>query len=71
MNDVAVKQSKTLTQYDIANLLNRFAGKHHDYVEIVDVQKNRLTIEKYPLLQDIEASIKSHQQTANFNKVNK
>ena len=41
MNDFAVKNSHTLTQYDIEKLLRQFGGKETDYVEIVDVEKNQ------------------------------
>lgn len=54
-----VKNSTILTQYDITNLLQRFGGKNQQYVEIVDVQKNLQTINKYPLLKDISLSVQT------------
>ena len=54
-----VKNSTILTQYDITNLLRRFGGKNQQYVEIVDVQKNLQTINKYPLLKDISLSVQT------------
>ncbi|MEM7388875.1 MAG: BcsR/BcsP family cellulose biosynthesis protein [Pseudomonadota bacterium] len=65
MNDFAVKNSHTLTQYDIEKLLRQFGGKETDYVEIVDVEKNRRTIEKYPLLNDIALATKKHRARKN------
>ena len=68
MNDYAVKKSTILTQYDIDNLLHQFGGKKQTYIEIVDVEKNRQTIEKYPLIKDIALSVKDTQQVKNINK---
>ncbi|MDI4654754.1 MULTISPECIES: BcsR/BcsP family cellulose biosynthesis protein [Pseudoalteromonas] len=68
MNDFAVKNSLTLTQYDIEKLLRQFGGKETDYVEIVDVEKNRKTIEKYPLLNDIALATTQTQSTKKINK---
>ncbi|MCP4586083.1 MULTISPECIES: BcsR/BcsP family cellulose biosynthesis protein [unclassified Pseudoalteromonas] len=68
MNDFAVKNSHTLTQYDIEKLLRQFGGKETDYVEIVDVEKNRKTIEKYPLLNDIALATKEALRTEKINK---
>jgi len=68
MNDFAVKNSLTLTQYDIEKLLRQFGGKETDYVEIVDVEKNRKTIEKYPLLNDIALATTQTQSTKKVNK---
>lgn len=63
MNDFAVKKSNTLTQYDIDELIRQFGGEKTDYVEIVDVEKNRKTIEKYPLINDIVLATKETQYT--------
>ena len=68
MNNFAVKNSHTLTQYDIEKLLRQFGGKETDYVEIVDVEKNRKTIEKYPLLNDIALATTQTQSTKKINK---
>ncbi|MCF7500518.1 MULTISPECIES: BcsR/BcsP family cellulose biosynthesis protein [unclassified Pseudoalteromonas] len=68
MNDYVVKKSTILTQYDIDNLLHQFGGKNQTYIEIVDVEKNRQTIEKYPLIKDIALSVKDTQQVKNINK---
>ena len=68
MNNFAVKNSNTLTQYDIEKLLRQFGGKETDYVEIVDVEKNRKTIEKYPLLNDIALATTQTQSTKKINK---
>ena len=54
-----VKNSTILTQYDITNLLKRFGGRNQQYVEIVDVQKNLQTINKYPLIKDITLSVQA------------
>ena len=59
MTSCVVTKSTILTQYDITNLLNRFGGKNQQYVEIVDVQKNLQTINKYPLLKDISLSVQT------------
>ena len=68
MNDFAVKNSHTLTQYDIEKLLRQFGGKETDYVEIVDVEKNRKTIKKYPFLNDIALATTQTQSTKKVNK---
>lgn len=68
MNDFAVKKSNTLTQYDIEELVRQFGGKETDYVEIVDVEKNRKTIEKYPLLNDIALATTQTQSTKKLTK---
>ena len=68
MNNFAVKNSNTLTQYDIEKLLRQFGGKETDYVEIVDVEKNRKTIKKYPLLNDIALATTQTQSTKKVNK---
>ena len=68
MNNFAVKKSNTLTQYDIDELIRQFGGKETDYVEIVDVEKNRKTIEKYPLLNDIALATTQTQSTKKVNK---
>ncbi|HCV04067.1 BcsR/BcsP family cellulose biosynthesis protein [Pseudoalteromonas sp. SSMSWG5] len=63
MNNFAVTKSNTLTQYDIDNLLQKFGGRQQEYVEITDVEKNRKTIEKYPLISDISNAIADAQYT--------
>ncbi|WP_217874605.1 BcsR/BcsP family cellulose biosynthesis protein [Pseudoalteromonas shioyasakiensis] len=68
MNNFAVKKSNTLTQYDIDELIRQFGGKETDYVEIVDVEKNRKTIKKYPLLNDIALATTQTQSTKKVNK---
>ncbi|AXV65789.1 MULTISPECIES: BcsR/BcsP family cellulose biosynthesis protein [Pseudoalteromonas] len=68
MNDFAFKKSTVLTKNDIDNLLRQFGGKNQGYIEIVDVEKNRQTIDKYPLIKDIALSIKDTQQDKLFNK---
>ncbi|MGX1112390.1 hypothetical protein ACSSVW_001795 [Pseudoalteromonas sp. MBR-15] len=68
MNDFALKKSTVLTKNDIDNLLRQFGGKNQGYIEIVDVEKNRQTIDKYPLIKDIALSIKDTQQDKLFNK---
>ncbi|MBE0350141.1 BcsR/BcsP family cellulose biosynthesis protein [Pseudoalteromonas lipolytica] len=68
MNDLALKKSTVLTKNDIDNLLRQFGGKNQGYIEIVDVEKNRQTIDKYPLIKDIALSIKDTQQDKLFNK---
>ena len=68
MNNFAVKNSNTLTQYDIEKLLRQFGGKETDYVEIVDVEKNRKTIKKYPLLNDIALATTQTQSTKKLTK---
>lgn len=50
MNDFAVKNSHTLTQYDIEKLLRQFGGKETDYVEIVDVEKIEKRLKSTPCL---------------------
>ncbi|MDI4654757.1 MULTISPECIES: BcsR/BcsP family cellulose biosynthesis protein [Pseudoalteromonas] len=69
MNNFAVKKSNTLTQYDIDELIRQFGGKETDYVEIVDVEKNRKTIEKYPLLNDIALATKTAPCTKKLTKI--
>lgn len=68
MNDFAFKKSTVLTKNDIDNLLRQFGGKNQGYIEIVDVENNRQTIDKYPLIKDIALSIKDTQQDKLFNK---
>lgn len=68
MNNFAVKNSHTLTQYDIEKLLRQFGGKETDYVEIVDVEKNRKTIKKHPFLNDIALATTQTQSTKKVNK---
>lgn len=63
MNNFAVTKSNTLTQYDIDNLMQKFGGRQQEYVEITDVEKNRKTIEKYPLISDISNAIADAQYT--------
>jgi len=49
-------------------LFRQFGGKETDYVEIIDVEKNRNTIEKYPLLNDIALATTQTQSTKKINK---
>ncbi|TMN71388.1 hypothetical protein CWB85_11320 [Pseudoalteromonas sp. S1727] len=65
-----VKNSTILTQYDITNLLRRFGGKNQQYVEIVDVQKNLQTINKYPLIKDVSSSVHTHALSQSRTKSN-
>ncbi len=59
MNNLIVKNSQTLTSNDIENLAKRFGGKSNDYIEIVNTQKNKQTINKYALLKEIDNALKS------------
>ena len=68
MTNFAVKKSSILTDYDIDNLYRKFAGANHNYIEIVNVMKNKSTIDKYPLLKDISLSIAD---TVKEHKINK
>ncbi|BED89826.1 MULTISPECIES: BcsR/BcsP family cellulose biosynthesis protein [unclassified Pseudoalteromonas] len=53
MHNLTTKSSETLTSNDIENLARRFGGKSEDYIEIVNKQKNKQTIKKYALLNEI------------------
>lgn len=53
MNNLSSKDSQTLTSSDVENLVLRFGGKRDDYIEIVNKQQNKNTIEKYALLKEI------------------
>jgi len=57
MRNLTTKSSETLTSNDIDNLARRFGGKSEDYVEIVNKQKNKQTIEKYALLNEIHRAV--------------
>ncbi|MBB1406396.1 hypothetical protein H5079_12335 [Pseudoalteromonas sp. SG44-5] len=57
MRILAFKESKTLTSNDIKNLSHRFGGQSDDYVEIVNQQQNIKTINKYPLLKEIDSAV--------------
>ncbi|XQF92231.1 BcsR/BcsP family cellulose biosynthesis protein [Pseudoalteromonas espejiana] len=57
MHKLATKSSQTLTSNDIENLARRFGGKSEDYIEIVNKQKNKQTIKKYALLNEIERAV--------------
>lgn len=57
MRNLSTKSSETLTSNDIENLARRFGGKSEDYVEIVNKQKNKQTIEKYALLNEIHRAV--------------
>ncbi|MDC9564882.1 MULTISPECIES: BcsR/BcsP family cellulose biosynthesis protein [unclassified Pseudoalteromonas] len=57
MRNLTTKSSETLTSNDIENLARRFGGKSEDYVEIVNKQKNKQTIEKYALLNEIHRAV--------------
>lgn len=69
MDPYFLKKTNTLTSDDITNLLCRFGEKDQQYVEIVDVQKNIQTINKYPLLKDIMLSIKCTYPTQQPQKI--
>ncbi|MFK3870570.1 BcsR/BcsP family cellulose biosynthesis protein [Pseudoalteromonas rhizosphaerae] len=68
MTNFAVKKSSILTDYDIDNLYRKFGGANQSYIEIVNVMKNKSTIDKYPLLKDISLSITD---TVKEHKINK
>lgn len=53
MQSQTLKSSQVLTKNDIENLANRFGGDENDYIEIANKQKNTNTINKYPLLKEI------------------
>ncbi|MCQ8821494.1 hypothetical protein NQT65_14905 [Pseudoalteromonas agarivorans] len=57
MRNLTTKSSETLTSNDIENLARRFGGKSEDYVEIVNKQKNKQTIKKYALLNEIYRAV--------------
>ncbi len=57
MRNLTTKSSETLTSNDIENLARRFGGKSEDYVEIVNKQKKKQTIEKYSLLNEIHRAV--------------
>ena len=57
MRNLTTKSSETLTSNDIETLARRFGGKSEDYVEIVNKQKNKQTIEKYALLNEIHRAV--------------
>ena len=57
MRNLSTKSSETLTSNDIENLARRFGGKSEDYVEIVNKQKNKQTIKKYALLNEIHRAV--------------
>ncbi|KPZ54624.1 hypothetical protein CWC16_05875 [Pseudoalteromonas sp. S3776] len=57
MHKLTTKSSETLTSNDIENLARRFGGKSEDYVEIVNKQKNKQTIKKYALLNEIHRAV--------------
>ncbi|KPW04450.1 MULTISPECIES: BcsR/BcsP family cellulose biosynthesis protein [unclassified Pseudoalteromonas] len=57
MRNLTTKSSETLTSNDIENLARRFGGKSEDYVEIVNKQKNKQTIKKYALLNEIHRAV--------------
>ncbi|WP_372759839.1 BcsR/BcsP family cellulose biosynthesis protein [Pseudoalteromonas sp.] len=57
MQNIVLKDSQTLTSNDVTNLSKHFGGRQQDYVEIVNTQYNKATINKYPLLKDIERVI--------------
>jgi len=62
MNNSSSKNSQTLTPSDVENLVLRFGGKSDDYLEIVNKQQNKNTINKYALLKEInnELNIQAH-----------
>ena len=66
MSHFAVKKSNILTDYDIDNLYRKFGSANQNYIEIVNVAKNKSTIEKYPLLKDISIT-----ETEQDHKINK
>ncbi|WP_392343311.1 BcsR/BcsP family cellulose biosynthesis protein [Pseudoalteromonas prydzensis] len=68
MSHFAVKKSSILTDYDIDNLYRKFGSANQNYIEIVNVAKNKSTIEKYPLLKDISISITETDQDHKINK---
>jgi hypothetical protein len=65
MENLDKKNSKTLTSNDIESLTQYFAGKHEDYIEIVNSQQNTKTINKYPLLREINSALTCTQLTGN------
>lgn len=61
MNNLANKNSQTLTSSDIENLAKRFGGRSEDYIEIVNKQKNAQTINKYALLKEINDELNTQE----------
>lgn len=66
MKNLDKKNSETLTSNDIENLTQYFAGKHESYIEIVNSQQNTKTINKYPLLKEINSALTRTQLTGNI-----
>jgi hypothetical protein len=65
MENLDKKNAKTLQSNDIEGLTQYFAGKHEDYIEIVNSQQNTKTINKYPLLKEINSALTRTHLTGN------